>query len=321
MSFDGFCKLNRRRVLFFDDFLGTTLDYWSPDNRHGKWKTYYEGLDPFSGHVQWDGNCWNLNPLDARTLNRSPYSVSNSILTISAFRTPADIADAITAENGGTPVPWCGGALIQNVETGQPAFRVGSYFEARVRAVETGKGMHPAFWVNAPNNCLISKGGAEVDIDERFATNQGSKQTVWAVDIGRKGHAYDVGSVGSSPAISSDPTPNPAQIDLSQYHVFGFDWQEKWLRFYLDDQPISHLAIADNNAGFAGRPADGFDAAGWFAEDAELALKCSYSMDPSFLVGMGLGSDTTTPSLLTYQVDWVKVWDCAPGVERQTHSW
>ena len=43
-----------------------------------------------------------------------------------------------------------------------------------------------------------------------------------------------------------------------------------------------------------------------------MQLHMNYAMDASWMIGEGLGSDSTTPSPLVMNVDYVKVWTSKP---------
>ena len=239
----------------------THIGIWRPNDF---WQNINRGYEDFAG------TSWNANPNEL-SVNINPFSVSDSVLTITCDKTPIEANAAIAAsmsaqgQSGGVPA-WTGGILITDPSV-EP-FLYG-YFEFRVRFPQVGKGMFPAIWLyHAPGN--ETKTSAEIDIFEVFGYATGQPFTT-------SYHGNSSGEIGTQ------------NIDLTQWHVYGFDWQPTYLKFYLDNTFKYELTGSE---------------ASWF--DVPMQIRLNYSMDaPWFSSNL---SDGSTPYPLTMLIDYVRYW-------------
>ncbi|MWV47381.1 family 16 glycosylhydrolase [Paenibacillus sp. HJL G12] len=111
------------------------------------------------------------------------------------------------------------------------------YFEIRAK-VQKGSGIHSAWWMigfqqdqdNATGN---TKMNAEIDIFEILGRNPSSD----LINL----HPW------SDSTLSSSSNTVSAGADLSQeYHVYGFEWDETNMKFYLDNQLVKIMNQSPN---------------------------------------------------------------------------
>lgn len=264
------------KLLFADDF--NSLDLANPN---GFWRPNDFWQNIAMGYQDFAGSSWNISPNSPAFANYSPFSINNSILTIKAFRTPPELVTPIQTEMAAQGIPgkapaWCGGMLVQN-----PAVKkwIYGYFEIKARFPVAGKGMFPALWLYGTDGSVdpFNKGGAEIDLFEHFGQNNNWQTTI---------HMNDNNLVGTSQTVGT------SSLDTSQWHTYGLDWQPTYLRFYCDN--ILLYEVTGTNAL-------------WF-NNAKLGFRLNYAMDAFWFYTYGLNSDSTTPNVLTMEIDYVKVW-------------
>jgi len=153
------------------------------------------------------------------------------------------------------------------------------YYEIRAQWPNSGKGMFPALWLYAAPVTPDNKGGAEIDVLEMF----GAPNTI---NTGL--HMLYNNNTGSNVALGSQT------IDTTQWHTFGLDRQPGWLRFYLDGTLIYQVTGAN---------------ASWYT-GVPMCVRMNYAMDAPWFGS--LLSDSTTPSPLLMNVDYVTIWATKP---------
>jgi beta-glucanase (GH16 family) len=270
------------KLIWSDEF--SKLDLASATNPNGMWRPNSRWQNISSGGFKdFAGTSWNINPNHPDFSAYTPFSVKNGILTIRTIRTPAALKPAIQIQMDqqgiGNAVPaWSGGYLVENPKVRTHKY---GYFEYRVRWPNSGKGMFPALWLlgSEGGTDALNKGAAEIDIFEIFGKPGTVKTTLHLKDNQKVGPTVPVGSY---------------DIDVSQWHTYGVDWQPDSLKFYVDRRL-------------------GFEVTG---EDAKffsttMSVRLNYAMDANWFPA-SLKSDATTPDELLMNVDYVRVFDKFP---------
>ena len=106
-------------------------------------------------------------------------------------------------------------------------------FEARIK-LPWGQGMWPAFWMLGSNSDLVTwPACGEIDIME----NRGSEPTIINGTI--HGPGYSAGqSITKAYELEND------RFD-SGFHIFGIEWGEDYINFYVDDALYNQLTPSD----------------------------------------------------------------------------
>lgn len=265
------------KLLWSDEF--ERLDLVTAANPNGAWAPREPNRPVGLGYPDLGAsgtNCWLATPeqeLGGTAYN--PFSVADSVLSITARPTPASaLADAHGC-------PWLGGLLVSN--TNLPAFRFGyGYYEFRMRFPVTGKGMFPALWFYAAHGTEDAKAGAEIDLVEVFGDADGQpwNSSLHALDSERRGPQQEA-------LISEDE-------DTKSWHTYGMEWTEEHLSFYRD-RVLVRSVTGDMPAFFAG---------------TQMSIRMDYSMNAEFF-SADHKSDSSTPSELTMEVDYVRKYDKA----------
>jgi beta-glucanase (GH16 family) len=160
-------------------------------------------------------------------------------------------------------------------------FRYG-YFEIRTRFPEPGRGMFPAIWLYVADGRTVPdprKSGAEIDILEILGEAEGHPWDSTAHLRDWQGTGQQVGVVHSD-------------ADTRGWHVYGLEWRQDRLRFFLNGQLTGELAGPD---------------AAWF--DVPMSIRLNFAVDGSYVAKRGRASNTSTPSSMTMQVDYVRVFE------------
>jgi hypothetical protein len=264
--------INTAHLLFSDEF--DTFNFASATNANGFWRPndFWQSISS-GGYKDFAGTSWNINPNNPTFAPYNPFSVSNSILTITCTRTPTALVSAIQAEMTAQGIPgavpaWCGGMLIQNPAVRK--FKYG-YFEFRARWPNPGKGMFPALWFYSTDGGADPQGKSwsEIDLLEIFGVSN-----TWSTSL-HGGTGYTIGTKTQ---------------DTTDWHTYALDWQPTYLKVYRDDVLVYTVTGAD---------------AEWF--NATMGIRLNYAMDASWF-GANT-SDSNTPDNLTMQVDYVRVYD------------
>ncbi|MGK5110441.1 glycoside hydrolase family 16 protein [Geodermatophilus sp. CPCC 205506] len=277
-----------------------SLDLASSANPQGFWRAndIWQPID--EGYAGFDGThpaTWFLNP--AQELGgapRSPFTVADGVLSITARRTPAEWTDDMAQANRTTPghaPAWSGGILVSNTSRPDGRFSHG-YYEVRARFGTPGSGGWPALWFFAADGQNPGREQAEIDLLEIFGHASGRP---WFITLHEAAKA-DGQIVPAAGASTPTGQVNVAELstDTSGWHTYGMDWQEDSIRFYQDDVLMAEVT--------------GADAA--FFRDAQMSLRLNYAMDGSWFPP-AQRSDATTPDALTMDVDYVRRWDGRPA--------
>lgn len=190
------------------------LDLASPANPQGKWRPndVWQPLDKgYADFATGQHSTWLVNPAEKLPgIDFNPFSVTNSVLSISCTRTPAN---ALGQVNG---CPWLGGLLVSNTDLPTEVFGYG-YYEFRARVPVVGKGMFPALWFFAARDKNpASQVDAEIDLFEVFGAGTGSP---WYSTLHRAGVQSDV---------------QTQTLDTRGWHTYGVDWTADRMDFYYD---------------------------------------------------------------------------------------
>ena len=264
-------------LLWSEEF--NSLDLASTSNPNGLWRPNSFWQDISLGYLDFAGQSWNVNPNTATFAPYTPFSISNGVLRISVFRTPAalnrPILDQMAAQRVSAAVPaWCGGFLISNPTVHKWKY---GYFEIRARWPNPGRGMFPALWFYATDGATdpLGKGTAEIDMAELYGAPSKFYTTL----------QNTVGQLGV------------ANKDTTDWHTYGMDWQPTYIRFYYDSQLL--YEVAGTNAT-------------WY--NTTMGIILNFSMDARWFAAHGLLSDASTPSPMFSEVDYVRIWDKMPKV-------
>jgi uncharacterized protein YmfQ (DUF2313 family) len=263
--------------------VGTTSDPNAVNDTTSNWRYVAEWQGANHGYRDFAGTSWNINPNDPNYAGYNPFSVSGSVLTIQVFRTPTALvapirADLIAQGNGGLADPaWCGGLMWTNFY--KRTFKY-CYVEWKARWPINGKGMFPALWLyHQPpaGGGDDGKGRAEMDVLEIMGVpNQ------WSSGI----HA------GTNAAPVDLPFVNRSE-DTAGWHTYGWDWQPGYLKLYRDG--VLLYTLSDSNAA-------------WF--DCNMGIIINFAMDAPWFGSNA--SDGTTPSPMTMEIDYVRVYTSKP---------
>lgn len=249
--------------VFADDF--TSLDTTNLLGSSGKWRLGGRSYAT-AGYADTDSLCWNVNPQNSATPITSIASVRNSILTMTIQNTPSQYAAACNN------LPYVSAWM----DTRDLWYQENGYFEAKI-AVKTVPGTICSFWLQPQSG-------------------------TWPPEIDVLEANYTPVANGGLVALSNVFSVNPPQglsnwylysgtTDLTQYHLYGVDWQKDYCTFYVDRVQTNQIATP---AGYAGQPMYMILSMGATAND-------SYTgpIDPS----------TLPCSML---VDYVQVWQVKP---------
>ena len=249
----------------------------------GTWRYNDTWQQTDRGYKDFAGQSWNINPLENGFAAYNPFNVMGGILTLSAKRIPAElvtpIANSMAAQGQSGAPNWMGGILI--TDAAKIKFKYG-YFEFKVRFPIPGKGMFPAIWFFSSEGSQdpLNKGYAEIDLFEIFG-NITAKP--WAITL------HEKNSAGVGPTLPVLSTND----DCIDWHTYAMDWQPQYLKFYKDNILVATISGAD---------------ASFF--NTTMAIRLNYSMDATFF-GTNV-SDNGTPSTLTMQIDYVRVYLTKP---------
>lgn len=174
-----------------------------------------------------------VDPRNPAMKGHSPFSVKDSILSISAEPTPADIAGPALNNR----------RLISGMMNTRGWFRQQyGYIEARLKMPKGAIGNWPAFWA-------LSEAGTwppEIDIIEQVSTDvRGGILTI---------HTTAYPNVGKTQLDTKASVPDMS----ADFHVFGVDWQPDGVRYYLDGKfilqvrPTNGLVSAEVTSGGTG---------------------------------------------------------------------
>lgn len=268
--------------LIWQDTFDSSLDL-STATRTGAWRPNDFWQDINKGYRDFAGSSWNLNPNE--TPAYSPFSISSGILSIKAQRTPATLNSTIAAsmaaqQQSGSVPAWSGGILITDKR--QRTFGYG-YYEFKARFPTPGKGMFPALWLYSADGTLNpGKEGAEIDILEIFGYADGTH-------VDSTVHFLASNNVRARASFNSSIVG-----DTASWHTYALDWQPTYMRFYKDNALYAEMT--------------GDDAA-WY-NGVRMGIRMNYAMDaPWFGVN---ASDATTPSPLSMDIDYIKVYTSKP---------
>ena len=243
--------------------------------------------DADKGYRDFAGTSWNINPNDPAYAGYNPFSVSGSILTISVVRTPSTLTSQIRADldsqgNTSMAVPaWCGGFLVSNSAKRKILY---GYIEWKARWSNPGKGMFPALWLYSSDGSsdAQSKGQAEIDVLELFG--QGN---LWHTTL----HMIATNGTGTSDELAG----SPQSTDTTGWHTYGIDWQPGYIKIYKDGALIYTVSSSE---------------AAWY-NNVNMNILINFAMDAPWF-GSGLLSDGTTPSPMTMDIDYVRVYNAKP---------
>lgn len=217
--------LDGYKLVFSDDF--DKLDI-SRNGGNGTW----------AAHTPWNGDFGDARFADPAP--RGPFSVDKGILSITARK----VGDH-----------WDSG-LISSVGEGGKLFaaRYG-YFEMRAK-LPAGKGLWPAFWLNASQPKNSKEPGIEVDILEHYGHFPDSYQALV--------HIWPKPTQGVP--FWKEVVQVPAGSLYSDFHTYGADVEPDFITVYLDRKEVwrtrtppehhSDLMILANLAMGSGWPID-----------------------------------------------------------------
>jgi hypothetical protein len=276
-------------LVWRDEFLGTQLSM-ATDAGGGTWRTkgYEAGGTLANGFKDYVGSNWNISPLEHPT--RNPFSVKDSILTITAKRVTPDVK--LTSQRVDPNVEWMSGYLVTNHlagDAGKPLKWRFGYFEFRARIPNPARGMFPALWLfnNVPDAQNTSgKVGAEIDLLEIFGCPPGKP---WDAGWHNKPVPGSSGNIGHF------------DDDTTGWHRYGCEWTSDAVKIYKDG--VLKATLSGGNAA-------------WFST-ADLGMRINYAIDPVWIApGDPLRttpSDPPTGYEFRMDVDYVRVFSAMPS--------
>ena len=267
----------RPPVLLWSEEFDGPLDLATAGSPLGRWRAsdVWQSLDVGYADFGAGGrSCWLANPHQRLGgIAYNPFSVRDSVLSISARRTPAG---ALAAADR---CPWLGGVLISNTDRADMTFGYG-YYEFRVRLPNPGQGMFPALWFYAAHGQNPDRqAAAEIDLLEIFGYPRGRP---WVVSL----HEVAADGKGSQRQVLS------RKDDTSGWHTYGLHWTVDQLGFYRDRTLLSRVTGSDAR----------------FYAGCRMSIRMDYSMDATWF-GPAQRSGTSTPDVLRMDVDYVRRYD------------
>lgn len=119
---------------------------------------------------------------------------------------------------------------------GKFAFKYGTV-EARI-ALPVGKGIWPAFWMLGENFDKVGwPGCGEIDIIESV----NSENIVYGTNHWANGSEY--ATYGNNTGNYRD---QKHEMDITQFHIYKFTWDEKYIRMFVDDFMYHEILIEGN---------------------------------------------------------------------------
>lgn len=254
----------------------------------GNWSVVFE--DEFSG-TSLDLNKWQIETGRGRHqewFDPDNVSVANGNLILSADHDPR----SFTGYPGPITKQYSGSEVTTRSDAGN--FKYG-YFEARMRVPNhNGPGYFPAFWLTLKNDAIQNRTWPpELDVVE-FSGN-GSMEphgTNFRITCDEDGGWPDRGYYWPSAIAAPD-----------QYHVYGMEWNEFEVKWYVDNIFVGTTLTEDV-------PHD--------------LMRVFFSMQVSWLPAnsSGLPLGNTNDPLRKLYVDYVKVWKKnGTPIERNYEKW
>ena len=191
----------------------------------------------------------------------------------------------ITADKPASPVS--GKSYLSARLESKATFGPGQYYEARID-LPSGKGMWPAFWLNA--NAVQWPLGGEIDVMENKGSLPGDVSSAFHYQKNPgpccSQHFY----------VVKDYIPSPAVNFQAGFHTYGVDWETNSLKFYVD----SHLFFTVN-------------------ENSAMS-DANFTTAKNIILNLAVGGDfdgdpdatTTFPQYM--DVDYVRVWKKQTGL-------
>lgn len=231
-----------------------------------------DGGSPSRGYIDYAGSSWNVSPIQHP--NNNPFSVANSILTITARRNPG-----LTDVNG---AKWLGGYLVSEPASGLSWTE--SYTEWRMRLPNPARGMFPAIWLfsNMPLGNTSDHRGAEIDMLEVFGVGAGHP---WSTSLHLK------------PSPGLDPSVGRSNLETTGWHRYGVERTPTALRFYRDG--VQMYEVTGPNAE-------------WF-KGVPMGIRMNYAMDPNWDASLhATDTDPAPGTEPRMEVDYVRVYAAKP---------
>jgi beta-glucanase (GH16 family) len=234
--------------------------------------------DEFTGSAV-NTNTWNVLNLQNSQNNELQYYQPQQATVIN------NDTLRITADKPASPVG--GKAYLSARLESKSTFGPGSYYEARID-LPAGKGMWPAFWLNA--NAVQWPLGGEIDVMENKGRLSGDVSSAFHYQKNPgpccNQHFYDV----------RDYIPSPAVNFQAGFHTYAVDWENTELKFYVDN----HL---------------------FFTEDETSAMSdANFLTRKNIILNLAVGGifdgdpDNTTTFPQYMDVDYVRVWQKQTGL-------
>jgi beta-glucanase (GH16 family) len=234
--------------------------------------------DEFTGSAV-NTNTWNVLNLQNSQNNELQYYLPQQATVIN------NDTLRITADKPAQP--FMGKSYLSARLESKATFGPGSYYEARID-LPAGKGMWPAFWLNA--NAVPWPQGGEIDVMENKGRLSGDVSSAFHYQKNPgpccSQHFFDV----------RDYVPSPAVNFQAGFHTYAVDWENTQLKFYVDN----HLFFTENETSAM--------------SDANFLTK------KNIILNLAVGGDfdgppdgtTTFPQYM--DVDYVRVWQHQTGL-------
>lgn len=208
--------LEGRKITFFDDFdrlaLGVAPDgVWTP--RYG-----YGGYNDLASRTLPNNREEQIYVDPAFTgeghapLELDPFSIKDSVLTITASPAPAEVKPQI----------WGYGITSGLITTRDSFSQQYGYFEMRAK-MPKGQGLWPAFWL------LPADGGWPPEIDVVEVLGHEPRTIHQTAHWTRGGRKTERGFHIRGPDSTAD------------FHVFGVEWTADCLRWFVDGRETAHM--------------------------------------------------------------------------------
>lgn len=183
---------------------------------------------------------------------------------------------------------------------GSMNFKYG-YLEMRAR-LPYRHGAWPSFWLKADTVFQKASWMCETDIFEVFSSSDTVNCNLHKWDF-KTGKHVQLSSVSGVKKLYYK-FPNPLNL-INEYHVYGYGWDEKEMRFYIDDQLYRTIPIDEENGNFGSDVIDGvegFHDFQYICINNEVFTKGS-GWDPP---GWILTDEDKMP--IEYDIDWIRLY-------------
>ncbi len=267
-----------------------STDYSTPPEREG-YKLVWN--DEFNYKGQPDPKVWSFEKGFARNEELQWYQSDNAVckngvLTITGRKEQIKNTNFDATSNSWQKNREYAGYTSSSLKTeGKKEFQYGR-FEIRVK-IPTASGAWPAIWTLGKSMEWPSNG--EIDIMEYYRIKDVPHilaNTAWGTEQ-RFNAKWDSSATPFSHFLEKDPNW------ADKFHIWRMDWDEEYIRLYLDDELLNETSLEDTYNGSLGKNKNPF------RQPHYLLLNLAIGG-----INGGIPDDTAFP--MVYEIDYVRVY-------------